>query len=302
MANTPTKVNHYVPICYLKNFTNDEGILHVYNKRNSKIYSVRIFNYGKNRRTGGSSSVGCEKYLYSLDLEDFFAKQIEPLINSFYKYIKENQQLPDKQSEIFKGFLKYLNYQIVRTKINYEVENQRQIERYRKTFTERSQKITTVKEETKRQAIDMAVSFIEKKKIVKEVWNDGFLQYRQFIENINGYNYTQWKLLTTHDYFITSDNPVIVDCHSKTYLPGIFQLDENRIRLSDIKFPLSSKYAITGESFIKSEYNISLQQILEYIERHADSKILDPILTKQFNEIIFNNSKEVYSIDKYFIN
>ncbi|TWF39603.1 uncharacterized protein DUF4238 [Chitinophaga polysaccharea] len=71
MKNEPNKKHHYVPVCYLKGFSENGKSLFVYNKNKNKSYSQ------------STKNVGCEEDLYTVK-DKFIAKEKMPTWDEKY--------------------------------------------------------------------------------------------------------------------------------------------------------------------------------------------------------------------------
>ena len=91
MNSTGHKKHHYIPVCYLRNFSLDKEIVWVYNKKVSKCYQKNINDifYKKDFYTLDECYIpeGKEEILNSLSVEyDYFAQKIEPQYAKFYEF------------------------------------------------------------------------------------------------------------------------------------------------------------------------------------------------------------------------
>lgn len=110
MKGEKNKKQHFIPQCYLKNFTSNRKSLFVFNKSkpNSKVYQQAV------------SNICCKDNFYSLNgisndklviEKDYFSKQIEPSLSDLLKQIieKGSKYIKDKiPCEIFTPEEKYV--------------------------------------------------------------------------------------------------------------------------------------------------------------------------------------------------
>jgi len=273
------KTQHYVPRFYLKNFTNSDNKIFVYDKSTDKVFQTAVEN------------IACENYFYDSDrletefqeeqfLEKFyssFESEFAPFYLDFITKVesKEKDKISEKDKKVFSNFLVL---QIDRTKEHREMS---------------CQSYSVMKEQliekgfTKQQLIDFG--FELENPDPKDLHIESILlgdKMRDTLTEILEKHI--WILVenNTKQPFFTSDNPIAKIANIKD---EYFSYDGYASEGIEIIFPLNSKYL-----FVLCE-----REYFKHLEKIENSKLM---ITDIENVNYYNSLEIIRSYRQVFSN
>lgn len=303
---------HYIPVCYLKNFTLDGKSFFIYSKANpNKIFSQSIFN------------IACEDKFYDvvnsefqketgLDYntleKDFFAQTFEPHYNEILKKIisRCNEELVHNGSEI----LDQREIDIFSELIAVQYLRLPQFrDKYWNLLKDGNQKRSEIilgflEQISGRKADEITLQFDEKR---KADYHAGFLFDENFRYDIQeALRNKIWIFYFTDETVYTSDNPILCKPHSKgkhSFIEG-FAMEG-----VEVIFPISKNVILTmcDQNYFKEKqsmhnkvFSIESKKLWEYnLYQYFFSKSRVFAHKDDFEKIILlkrlNGNKEYFS-------
>lgn len=251
------KKQHTIPICYLENFTDDKGSLHVLDLQKDKTFTTKPRNvltdnhfYTIKFYEGGGSFV-VENTLERIESE---------YASVFQKKIKVEKPLERLERGLISVFVAAM---LLRTKaFRNNLENTfREIEDFIKKFENLSEKEKEDLASMPRPSRSgPAITGEEFKKIAKDVSSFHSLSIVDMLREVSNIIYKmKWGFLLSdrkEDYFITSDNPCVL-----INIPAIKKYGINAIGSSpglcqdevELSLPLSSQISLLAGWKLKQE-------------------------------------------------
>lgn len=246
MKGEKHKSHHYVPQCYLRNFTTNKKSLWVYNKdkTSNNIYQQAI------------SNICCKYDFYSLDgikndklliEKEYFSNNIEPLFSKTLKSIidKGTEYLKNKSSEI-----------VLTAEEKYQFAYLLSIQWFRTPYQQHS--IATINQDLTSKMINLFKEGLAmetgddmyRQLDIKEEYDPVLLQAQHGYMNgelldsyANALSNNYWELfITKEDNVYTSDFPITVKIHEKGVRP---EFEGLACFGSELTFPISKNICLT---------------------------------------------------------
>ena len=240
------KRHHYVPITYLKGFTDADGKIYAYmaNKGHEPLHLL-------------PDNIGFRNYYYSQPkpdgewdhntLEDFFSDSIESKWNGIVKRIREEQKLSIEDHEVIFQFLAATRVKVPATRDAIEINLAELVKVSAKQMD--AMGLLPPKPVEFPDLLDHCEVSIDPHKSI-HMMIDAMKGFSQIIKTI-GFEVIRNTSTTT---FITSDNPVVCfdpDVPEKAMLP--YNIDRQRMRI-ELLFPIDRVHVLRGHSDLKPRY------------------------------------------------
>jgi hypothetical protein len=275
--------HHTIPRCYLECFTNSDGLLHVLELKERKIYSPKPSNILVDRHfytikfSDGGGSLVVEDTLASIESE---------YSNIFHNIIQEEKQLERKERALVSIFVAAMLFRPRAFKTN--------LETFFKECTDYINKLENMTNEQKARfpsvlrpySSKASISGADFKEIAKEVSSFHSSSIIEMLPEASNIIFNmKWGFLISKekdDYFITSDNPCVLmnvpatnkyGPHAIGSSPGLLQDDV------DLTLPLSSRISLLAGWKLKQEVYISVpnkmvKEINNRVAMHAQEKLI----------------------------
>ncbi|MGJ9459925.1 DUF4238 domain-containing protein [Oceanobacillus sp. CF4.6] len=263
---------HIVPKTYLKQFTSDDQNIWLFQKDTkhfreqsiSKVPIIKDFYTVTDREKGG-------KKLY--DFEYFLANEIEPLYQPYIEQLQQSEMLNELEKKQFAYFVSPQKLRTVsmKDKIINEIErafrygeagewfDKTSVEQFTQSFYENGKEITY------EEFIKKANGKLEE--VSLDISKDCFVQFLpekmiEFAETLASQNWS-YLIAPKGRYFITSDNPVILDS----------EIEDSTFPIEGGVFPLTTQLALninSPEEKFKVLGAKEVRKINQQIVKHAD--------------------------------
>jgi hypothetical protein len=250
--------HHYLPQYYLKGFSDDDGMIWVYEKGSEKKFNTQV------------KSAANITNLYSADLEQYMADNIEGPANIVLEKIRNKVPVEDNDKEVLSGYIIAIWKRVPKALERFKESAPRVgNEMYKKICDDLT--VMASREPDK-------AEFVEKNKeriraIIDDLADDppkDLWQYNippeKTPQSVAALNRMNWQFLVINDrdreIFLTCDNPVF-----------FFQSIGIGNRESELTFPLSSKIALwaTWRDDLPEYYVQATKQAIREINRRTVS-------------------------------
>lgn len=237
MKGVANKYQHFIPQCYLRNFTDKEGdsFLYCYDKKASKVHTIPIAKICGEEDLYSIGKDFVSEELDKLSIEkDYFSKNIEPEYSRIIKEIVSCQQRAEIISKELKiEFAKFIVIQFLRLPTIKEMDTDISNELLPDMIQLFKESLVLEKKDSDIKNLDVGYLFDNSLNHFSSSYGNG--ETVQYFAKQLALNY--WNLCTAKNgTFFTSDFPIVVNPHVKDVRPLCLGLTQYGAELS---FPVT---------------------------------------------------------------